>query len=125
MYLSSNKNYADKIIDEIEKNKKYFKKRLYRENCVLIGAAYVKDISKLGRELSKVIIIDNDLACFYLQPENGILIKPFIVDNINEKRDIILNNLKNILYNIIKKPYTDIRIELEKYKEEIKNKVTN
>ena len=125
VFTSSNKNYADKIIDEIEKNKKYFKKRLYRENCVLIGAAYVKDISKLGRDLSKVIIIDNDLACFFLQPENGILIKPFLVDNINEKRDIILNNLKNILYNIIKKPYTDIRIELEKYKEEIKNKVTN
>lgn len=124
VFTSSNKNYADKIIDEIEKNKKYFKKRLYRENCVLIGAAYVKDISKLGRELSKVIIIDNDLACFYLQPENGILIKPFIIDNINEKRDTILNNLKNILYNIIKKSYTDIRIELEKYKEEIKNKVT-
>ena len=122
IFTSSNKNYADKIIDEIEKNKKYFKKRLYRENCVLIGSAYVKDISKLGRDLSKVIIIDNDLACFYLQQENGILIRPF-VGNKNEENDKVLDNLYYILNNIIKKPFTDIRIELEKYKNEIKNKI--
>ena len=125
VFTSSNKNYADKMIDEIEKNKKYFKKRLYRENCVLIGAAYVKDISKLGRDLSKIIIIDNDLACLYLQPENGILIKPFIANSINEKNDKVLNDLYNIIFNMIKKPFNNIRIELEKYKDEIKNKVTN
>ena len=113
IFTSSNKNYAYKIIDEIEKNKKYFKKRLYRENCVLIGSAYVKDISKLGRDLSKVIIIDNDLACFYLQQENGILIRPF-VGNKNEENDKVLDNLYYILMNIIKKPFNDIRIELEK-----------
>jgi len=122
IFTSSNKNYAYKIIDEIEKNKKYFKKRLYRENCVLIGSAYVKDISKLGRDLSKVIIIDNDLACFYLQQENGILIRPF-VGNKNEENDKVLDNLYYILMNIIKKPFNDIRIELEKYKNEIKNKI--
>ena len=124
IFTSSNKNYADKIIDEIEKNKKYFKKRLYRENCVLIGSAYVKDISKLGRDLSKVIIIDNDLACFYLQQENGILIRPF-VGNKNEENDKVLENLYYVLMNIIKKPFNDIRIELEKYKNEIKNKINN
>ena len=121
IFTSSNKKYAEKIIDEIEKNKKYFKKRLYRENCVLIGSAYVKDISKLGRDLSKVIIIDNDLACFYLQPENGILIKPFVVNN--KENDKSLDNLYDILCNIIKNPFKDIRIELEKYKNEIKNKI--
>ena len=121
IFTSSNKNYSEKIIDEIENNKKYFKNRLYRENCVLIGSAYVKDISKLGRDLSKVIIIDNDLACFYLQPENGILIKPFIENN--KENDKTLDNLYDILFNIIKNSFKDIRIELEKYKNEIKSKI--
>ena len=101
LFTSSNKNYFDNYINEIEKTKKYFRKRLYRENCVLIGSAYVKDISKLGRALSKVIIADNNLACFYLQQENGILIKPFL-DNKDEK-ELTLNNLYYILSNIIKK----------------------
>ena len=33
--------------------------------------------------------------------------------------------MKFILMNIIKKPFNDIRIELEKYKNEIKNKINN
>ena len=65
LFTSSNKINADNYINKIEKTKKYFRKRLYRENCVLIGSAYVKDLSKLGWDLSKVIIVDNDLVCFY------------------------------------------------------------
>jgi len=123
LFTSSNKNYADNYINEIEKSKKYFKKRLYRENCVLMGSAYVKDLSKLGRDLSKVIIVDNDYACFYLQQENGILIKPFLGNK--DEKDMTLNNLLDILSNIIKNKFQDIRIDLEKYENEIKNKVTN
>ena len=122
LFTSSNRNYADNYINEIEKSKKYFKKILYRENCVLIGSAYVKDLSKLGRDLSKVIIVDNDLACFYLQQENGILIKPFLGNK--DEKDKTLNNLYDILSGIIKNKFQDIRIELEKYEDEIKNKVT-
>ena len=122
IFTSSNKKYAEKIIDEIEKDKKYFKKRLYRENCVLIGSAYVKDLSKLGRDLSKTIIIDNDFVSFYLQQENGILIKPFTGKN-NEQNDKTLFNLYNIILKIIKEPFQDIRIEIEKYREEIKNTI--
>ena len=36
-----------------------------------------KDISKLGRKLDKMIILDHDEKAFQLQPENGVLIKPF------------------------------------------------
>ena len=122
LFTSSNKNYADNYINEIEKSKKYFRKRLYREHCVLIGSAYVKDLSKLGRDLSKVIIVDNDLACFYLNQENGILTKPFLGNK--DEKDMTLNNLYDILSNIIKNKFQDIRIELEKYEDEIKNKIT-
>ena len=121
LFTSSTKQRADEIINIIEKNKKYFNKRLYREHCVLIGAAYVKDISKLGRDLNKTIIIDNDLGCFYLQQENGILIKSFI----GNEDDKNLLNLSQILGKIIKSPFYDIRTELDKYKEQIKNTVTN
>ena len=121
IFTSSKKQKADEYINKIEKNKKYFNKILYRDYCTLIGAAYVKDISKLGRDLSKTIIIDNDLGCFYLQQENGILIKSFNW----EKDDKNLFNLLNILQKIIKSPFNDIRYELDKYKNEFIKYVTN
>ena len=125
IFTASNKEYADNIIDEIEIEKEYFNKRLYRENTVLIGSNYVKDISKLGRELSKTIIIDNDVTCFCLQKTNGILIKEFYANDIEEKNDKILFNLLKIILNIMKKPFDDIRKELKIYEKIIFETVTN
>ena len=121
IFTSSAKQRADIIIDKIEKNKKYFNQRLYREHCSLMGAAYVKDISKLGRDLSKTIIIDNDLGCFYLQQENGILIKTFS----GQQNDKYLMNLYAILNKIIKNSFLDIREKLDKFRDELLSKVAN
>ena len=121
IFTSSAKQRADIIIDKIEKNKKYFNQRLYREHCSLMGAAYVKDISKLGRDLSKTIIIDNDLGCFYLQQENGILIKTFS----GQQNDKYLMNLYAILNKIIKSSFLDIREKLDKFRDELLSKVAN
>ena len=121
IFTSSVKQRADEVINIIEKNKRYFNGRLYREHCTLMGAAYVKDISKLGRNLSKTIIIDNDLGCFYLQQENGILIKSFEGKEYDNK----LLNLYQILNQIIKSPFYDIRVELDKYRDELNNLVAN
>ena len=121
IFTSSVRQRADELINVLEKNKKYFNGRLYREHCTLMGAAYVKDISKLGRDLSKTIIIDNDLGCFYLQQENGILVNSFE----GKEDDKILLNLYDILFQIIKSPFHDIRIELDKYRNKLNNLISN
>jgi CTD small phosphatase-like protein 2 len=51
------------------------KARLYRQHCSTLEETTVKDISKLGRNLAKCIIIDNLPENFSLQPENGIYIQ--------------------------------------------------
>ena len=71
--------------------------------------------------MTKTIIYDNDLGCFYLQQENGILIKSFK----GEKDDNKLFNLYQILEKIIKSPFSDIKLELDKYRNELIEKVTN
>ncbi|CAO3639126.1 unnamed protein product [Mucor hiemalis] len=51
--------------------------RLYREATRYVDGKYVKDLSHLNRDLSKVIIMDSNPESFCLQPENGIALKPW------------------------------------------------
>ena len=124
IFTASTQEYADPLIDQIENDKKYFSKRLYRQHTVLIGDNYIKDITKLGRELNRTIIVDNEKSSFSLQQRNGILIKPFFGEEDSFNLDMALENLSIILLKIIKNPFQDIRKELEIYKDEIENKVT-
>ena len=44
IFTCATKEYASPILDKIEKDKKYFSERLYREHNVLINNEYIKDI---------------------------------------------------------------------------------
>ena len=121
VFTSATQNYADSILDSIDKNNIYFEKRLYRQHTVFINDTFVKDLSKLGRDLSKIIILDNRPQNYSLQKENGIFIRSFYGDN---QYDNALINLIPILKNIAKSPYNDVRKELKKLSEEIFTKVT-
>ena len=113
--------YAEPILNEIESKKKYFDKKLFREHSIIIGKDFVKDISRIGRPMSKIVIIDNININYRLNQENGILICPFYEDNF--KSDKALFELKNILLEIYKK-YDDIREGLLDFKDEIITKVS-
>ena len=114
------KNITEAIIKEIESEKKYFDFYLNRENCILYENNLVKDISLIGRDISKVIIIDDDENCFKLNKENRIKISNYNGNN----NDNILFELKKILILIYKKNYDDIRIALKDFSNDIKNKIT-
>ncbi|CAI2365650.1 unnamed protein product [Moneuplotes crassus] len=48
---------------------------LCRDHCTQQGAMFVKDMSKLGRSLEDVILLDNSPNSYYYQPENGLPIE--------------------------------------------------
>merc|ERR1719487_99547 len=51
---------------------------------------YVKDLSKLGRKMDRVLLLDHDPEAFKWQPENGLLIRPFEGDpNDSELADLL------------------------------------
>ena len=127
IFTASTRNYADPILDVIEKRKKnYFCYRLYREHCRIINNSYVKDISIINRNLSRIVIVDNMSQNFKLQKENGILISSFWG---YDEKDTALLELGEILeliaLEMIESGYKiDIREEIKKYKNEIYNKVS-
>ena len=49
-----------------------FRARLFRESCVFHRGNYVKDLSRLGRQLARVIIVDNSPASYVFHPENAV-----------------------------------------------------
>lgn len=89
IFTASCSDYADPIIDFIEKEKKYFKYRFYREHCINYGNFYIKDLTLFGKDLDKVIIVDNNIFSFAHYLQNGILISSFY----NETEDIDLLSL--------------------------------
>ena len=65
-------DYANWVLDELKCPVSF---RLYRYHTVQTGNAFLKDLSRLGRDLKKVIIVDNIAENFQLTPKNGIHIK--------------------------------------------------
>ena len=122
IFTAATKNYADPILDVIEEIRgKYFNYRLYREHCSIIDNDFIKDISLIGRDLSKMIIVDNMQQNFKLQKENGILISSFWGEDDNDKVLLQLGKiLVSIAIDMIESDFEiDIRDELKKYKEDI------
>ena len=59
IFTASVQEYADPVIDWLEQDRKYFKGRYYRQHCTNRNGTYIKDISSIEPDLSKVIILDN------------------------------------------------------------------
>ena len=122
IFTVGTREYANIILDLIEKknNMKYFDGRLYREHATKIGNKYIKDLSKIGRDLSKTLIVDNNPHSFKLQHENGILISSYFGEKNNDKA---LIELQKVLIKIYKEK-RDVRESIAKYKEEIIQKIS-
>lgn len=58
--------------------------------------SYVKDLRKLGRNLEKVIIVDNSPMSYQLQPENAIAIKSWFSDKTDTELFTLTEYLESI-----------------------------
>ena len=115
------KNVSEAILNLIEQDKIYFDYKLYKEHGVLFENNLIKDISFIGRDLNKIIIIDIEDNYFLTNKENLIKIAPF---NETTKSDDKLFELKLILKKIYFNNYDDIRIGIKEYENDIKSKIS-
>lgn len=71
LFTASLAKYADPVADLLDKWG-VFRSRLFRESCVFHRGNYVKDLSRLGRDLGQVVIIDNSPASYIFHPDNAV-----------------------------------------------------
>jgi CTD small phosphatase-like protein 2 len=111
------KDYADWAIDKIGdgESQNYIAHKLYRYHALPCQDFYVKDLSLLGRDLNRTIIVDNISENFMLQPENGISIKSWIDD----EEDTALMQLAPLLLEIVEQEVKDVKLALKLMKDQV------
>ncbi|KAI1012939.1 hypothetical protein LB503_001593 [Fusarium chuoi] len=74
------REYADPVIDWLEAERKYFSARYYRQHCTFRQGAFIKDLSSVESDLSKVMILDNSPLSYLFHQDNAIPIQGWIND---------------------------------------------
>uniref|UniRef100_UPI003AAD607A carboxy-terminal domain RNA polymerase II polypeptide A small phosphatase 1 isoform X7 n=1 Tax=Centroberyx gerrardi TaxID=166262 RepID=UPI003AAD607A len=110
LFTASLSKYADPVSDLLDKWGA-FRSRLFRESCVFHRGNYVKDLSRLGRDLNKVIIIDNSPASYVFHPDNAVPVASWFDDMADtELLDLIpfFERLSKVddIYDILKQQRT-------------------
>lgn len=81
VFTASQSIYAKQLLDILDPDGKIISRRAYRESCIFSDGSYTKDLTALGIDLAKVVIIDNSPQVFRLQVNNGIPIKSWFDDS--------------------------------------------
>jgi CTD nuclear envelope phosphatase 1 len=80
VFTASVQEYADPVIDWLESERKYFSARYYRQHCTFRHGAFIKDLSSVEPDLSKVMILDNSPLSYMFHQDNAIPIQGWIND---------------------------------------------
>ncbi|KAF5943437.1 hypothetical protein HYC85_017514 [Camellia sinensis] len=79
VFTAGLEEYASLVLDRLDR-KRVIRHRLYRHSCREVDGKLVKDLGELGRDLRRVVIVDDNPNSYSLQTENAIPILPFTSD---------------------------------------------
>ena len=107
IFTSANQNYADNILNRLDPEKKFISYRFYKQHTYIEENKIVKNIKYLGRDLKKIIFIDNIKYVAKYSMENIYQIKTWIDDVFDNELERIKIKLIEIAKN--KKYFKDVR----------------
>jgi len=81
LWTASNRKYAKPILDYIDPNGDLLPYRLFREHTILtVKDELVKDLTQLGRNMARTVLVDNNPLTVRRAPSNVYLIPDFYGD---------------------------------------------
>lgn len=85
VFTASMQEYADPVIDWLDAGRGILARRLFRESCTqLPNGSYIKDLSLVEQDLSRVCLIDNSPVSYRGNEANGIPIEGWTHDPLDE-----------------------------------------
>ena len=93
-FTASIAQYASPLLDQLDKYK-IVNYRLFRQHCKYEKGVYIKELSKIGRPLENVIIIDNNPMSYVVNIDNGI---PILTWYENPKDDELMKLIPLLKY---------------------------
>ncbi|KAF8022143.1 hypothetical protein BT93_G2326 [Corymbia citriodora subsp. variegata] len=98
LFTAGLEGYAKPLVDTIDAENR-FSLRLYRPSTISTEyREHVKDLSCISKDLSRIVIVDNNPFSFLLQPVNGIPCIPFTAGQPNDDQllEVLLPLLKHL-----------------------------
>ena len=87
--------------------------RLYRDATMFVRGTHCKDLSKLNRDVRKIVVVDKDRAAVQLQPGNAIIVKPYT--DATDRLDTELEDLTPFLAALVNENVRDVPAALAKF----------
>uniref|UniRef100_A0A0D9V3U9 FCP1 homology domain-containing protein n=2 Tax=Leersia perrieri TaxID=77586 RepID=A0A0D9V3U9_9ORYZ len=95
IFTASQSVYADQLLDILDPGKELFSRRYFRESCVFTNTGYIKDLTIVGVDLAKVVIMDNTPQ---LQVNNGIPIESWFDDSSDDALPQLIPFLETLAF---------------------------
>jgi len=107
VFTASLAQYADPVIDLLDIHK-VVDWRLFRESCTPFKGAYVKDMGRMGRDISQIMILDNSPHSYLFNRDNAIPCETWY----NDTADKELEDIIPLLERLAEPSVVDVRKEL-------------
>ena len=114
LFSPSHDGIADPVVNNLDPSG-CIMHRLYRESTHYINGTHVKDLSKLNRNLNRIVALDDDHLALQLQPRNLIRVKSY--EDPNDRSDRTLLRLLPLLIEIAREGCQDVPTLLDQFKD--------
>ena len=108
----------NEFTNNYNKEGKFIRHRMFRDSCLPVEGNFLKDLTILGRDLSKAVLVDNSPHAFGYQVDNGIPIESWFDDPTDKellKLELFLRTLHGVddVREVVRKTFQTHQLVLE------------
>ncbi|ORC84600.1 uncharacterized protein TM35_000431680 [Trypanosoma theileri] len=109
LWTASTKETASPVVEQLSGSGPVFDEVIYRSDLWFTEPLHTKDLRLLGRDMDRLLIIDNAANCCKLNPQNALLAEDF--HGLRREDDATLVNVYYIIERVLKRCQEGIAVK--------------